>query len=130
MSFGLDTTVVVRLLVGEPVPQAEAARRVLDEHAADPVSISDVVVGETYFALRHHYGVPHASAIRALGALLADRRVRATGASREVLDTMSRAGAEPGLMDRLIHGGYALDGSELLTFDRPAARVAGARLLK
>lgn len=130
MTLGLDTSVAVRLLVGEPAAQAESARRVLEQEAArEPVTISDIVVGETYFALRHHYAVPHAKAIAALRALLADRRVRATGAARQVLDAAPERDSGPGLMDRLIHAGYARDGSVLLTFDRAAARLPGVRLV-
>lgn len=54
MTIGLDTSVVVRLLIGEPVEQAAAARRLLDEQPRGSCAISDMVVGEAYFALRHH----------------------------------------------------------------------------
>ncbi len=124
--FGLDTSVVLRLLVGAPAAQAEAARRLL-ETTAEPVLVSDLVVGEAYFALRHHYAVPHAAAVTALGALLGDARVRAPGAAPTVLQ---QARAEtPGLMDRLIHEHYRSDGATLATFDRDAARLKGARLV-
>ena len=133
MTLGLDTSVAVRLLVGEPAAQAEAARRVLEEGVRDSVTlsvtISDLVVGEMYFALRHHYAVPHAKAVAALRALLNDHRIRATGVARQVLDDMPDRDAGPGVMDRLIHADYARDSSILLTFDRLAARLRSARLL-
>lgn len=125
---GLDTSVVVRLLVGEPADQAQAAHRSLRE-AAEPALLSDLVVGEAYFALRHHYRVPHRKAAAALRALLADERIQPTGVARDVLEAIGEADAAPGLMDRLIHGGYRHDGAALLTFDRDAAKLAGARLL-
>lgn len=71
-----------------------------------------MVIGEAYFALRHHYEVPHRKAVAALRALVADPRVQSTG-----------------LMHRLIHRGYESDGIVVLTFDRDAARLPGARLL-
>ncbi len=129
MTFGLDTSVAVRLLVGQPAAQAQSARRVLEDEAREPVTISDMVVGETYFALRHHYAVPHAKAVAALRVLLADRRIRATGVARQVLDAVPERDSGAGLMDRLIHAGYVRDGSMVLTFDRVAARLPGARLL-
>lgn len=126
MTPGLDTSVVLRLLVGAPEDQARAARRLVDTAAAPPI-VSDLVVAESYFALRHHYAVPHAAAVAALRALLADPRVRAPGAAPAVL---ARATAErPGLMDRLIHEQYRGEGATLVTFDRDAAKLAGARLL-
>jgi len=129
---GLDTSVVVRLLIGEPAQQAEAARRMLDERAAakaPPTAISDLVVGESYFALRHHYGVPHARAVAALRALLNDPRVFPTGVARQVFALHQREIAAPGVLDRLIHGDYDRAGAVLLTFDRRAARLPGARLI-
>jgi predicted nucleic acid-binding protein len=128
VTVGLDTSVVVRLLVGEPVAQAEAAHRFLT--SGDSAAVSDLVVGETYFALRHHYRVPHGKALGALEGLLGDPRVRPTGVARAVLAAMPGAEAAPGLMDRLIHGDYRRDGADVVTFDQHGARLAGARLLR
>ena len=130
MTFGIDTSVAVRLLIGEPVAQAEAARRLLDTHQQVSVTISDLVVGETYFVLRHHYAVPHREAVAALRAFLADRRVHATGAAHAMLLALPDREVAPGFMDRLIHASYARDGSSLVTFDRSAAKLTGARLLR
>ena len=127
MRAGLDTSVVVRLLVGEPVPLAESARRLLD--TPGPAAVSDLVVGEAYFALRHHYRVPHADALRALRALLGDARIETTGVAREVLAAALEADSPPGFMDRLIHGDYRRDGVPVMTFDRAAARLPGATLV-
>ena len=129
MTPGLDTSVVIRLLVGEPAHQAAVARRALEGQPRGSVAVSDLVVGESYFALRHHYGVPHGRAVAALAALLADARIRSPGVARQVLAKMSDRDSGPGLMDRLIHAGYQQDDVALLTFDRIAARLPGAQLL-
>ena len=84
MSIGLDTSVVLRLLTGVPAKQADAARRMLAA-SRDTVCVSDLVVSESYFGLRHHYAVPHAEAAHALAALLDDPRVQCTGVARRVL---------------------------------------------
>ena len=131
MSLGLDTSVTLRLLTGEPPAQAETARSLVAS-AATPVAISDLVIGETYVALRHHYAVPHAEAVRVLHALLSDSRIRASGVARAVLAEASSRGAsksQPGLLDRLIHADYARDDLQLVTFDRERARLEGARRL-
>ena len=132
MTVGLDTSVVVRLLTGEPRAQAARAREALKAAVASgggPVLVSDVVVGEAWFVLLHHYAVPHEEAVAALVALLSDPRILNNGAAREAL-AEARAGAtRPGLMDRLIAGGYSLLGAEMLTFDRDAGRLPGVRLL-
>ena len=131
MSLGLDTSVTLRLLTGQPPSQAEAARALVASAAA-PVAISDLVVAETYFALRHHYAVPHAEAVRALHALLSDDRIRSSGIARAVLAGAVAQGAsksQPGLLDRFIHADYARDDLQLVTFDRELARLGGARRL-
>lgn len=128
MSLGLDTSVVLRLLTGVPADQAEAARRLVAA-TREPVVISDLVVSEAYFALRHHYAVSHRNAVRALGAMLEDARVRAVGVARAVLAAEAKQRSTPkvGLMDRLILAEYAREGIELATFDQTLARLPGAR---
>lgn len=133
MIRGLDTSIVVRLLIGEPPDQAAAARRLLDEKStrrAPSAAVSDLVVGEAYFALRHHYSVPHARAVAALRALVGDARILSTGVARRVLGAPADEMVTPGLMDRLIHGDYEDAGAVLVTLDRGAARLPGAQLLE
>lgn len=128
MSFALDTSVVLRLLTGTPADQAEQAR-LLVATASEPVVVSDLVVSEAYFALRHHYAVSHRDAVRAVLALLDDVRVYRPGVARAVLaaDAASLRTPKSGLMDRLILAEYARDGIELATFDRALAQLPGAR---
>ena len=131
MSVGLDTSVVLRLLTGTPPEQAASAGALVAE-ADTPVSISDLVIAETYFALRHHYAVPHGSAVRAMAELLADPRIGTPGIGRAVLlETTARGSArtKPGVIDLLIHADYARDGLDLVTFDRELGRVPGVRVL-
>ncbi len=101
----------------------------LDDQPRGSCVISDMVVGEAYFALRHHYVVPHARAVAALSALVADSRIRTTGVAKQVLAHMPDRESGAGLMDRLIHGDYARDNVEMVTFDRAAARLSEARRL-
>lgn len=125
---GLDTSVVVRLLIGEPELQAAAALRFL-QRSVEPVLVSDLVIAESYFALRHHYATPHAAAIEFLIRLAEHPRIRTTTRAREVLAVSAHKEA-PGLVDRLIHADYQEQGATLLTFDRSAARLERARLLR
>ena len=129
MTLGLDTSVVVRLLIGEPAGQADAARRALEGQPRGSVAVSDLVIGESYFALRHHYRVPHGRAVTALSALLSDPRIVSTGVARQVLAQIPDRESGPGVMDRLIHADYQSDGISPLTFDRTASRIPGTRLL-
>ena len=128
---GLDTSVVLRLLVGEPAPQAQAALALLGElsDAAETATVSDLVVSEVYFALQHHYAVPKDKALAALAALFASGEVVASGTAANVLQTPKLATAKPGLIDRLIHADYERDGGTMATFERKAARLPGTRVL-
>lgn len=131
MTDGLDTSVVMRLLTGTPTELEETARHFVAS-ALSPVSVSDLVIGESYYALKHHYGTPHREAVRALSALLSDPRVQSTGSAKNILSTMASSSAKrdaPELLDRLIHADYARDGVRLATFDRELSRLAGTNLL-
>ena len=132
MSIGLDTSVVVRLLIGEPHAQAVAAGEFLAElkrTGRGPALVSDLVLGGTYFALRHHYKVPAPEALLALQAFTNDDQVRATPAAMRVLRTPHKT-TKPEFMDRLIHAHYRDDGVSMATFDKAAGRLPGARLLE
>jgi len=119
---------VLRLLVGEPPAQSKAAYALLNS-ADTTVVVSDLVVSESYFALRHHYTVPHHKAVAALTALFGDPRVSASGVALEVLREVGDEDRARGLMDRLIHADYERVGANLHTFDRRAARLRGVVLV-
>ncbi len=131
MSVGFDTSVVIRLLVGEPEEQAMRAWDFLAECAANGVRahVSGLVVSEAFLVLQHHYEVPLAVALQQLGGLLDDPRVDGDPAASEVLRTPGLARAKPGFVDRLIHQQYRGEGRTLITFDKLAARLPGSRLL-
>ena len=128
---GLDTSVVMRLVLGEPAELAAAARAFFDEAIApggEPHLLADVVVAESYHSMRHHYDVPHDVAIAALTALVTDHaRVRALGVAGEALSGATET--TPGLIDRMLHAEYASAGAVTATFDKALARLPGTRLV-
>jgi predicted nucleic acid-binding protein len=126
VTVGLDTSVVLRLLIGSPVSQATAAVAFLDDlnRRGDRPVMCDMVVAETYYALQHHYGVRKADAITALRRLFADGEIASIGAAADVLSTPSLATAKPGFVDRLIHRAYLSDGARMATFERSSARLS------
>jgi predicted nucleic-acid-binding protein len=131
MSIGLDTSVVVRLLVGEPLDQAARAWDFLSQCQTlnKPVHVSRLVVAEAFFVLQHHYKVPTDAALLQLKALLEDQRLASDAITLVVLSAPQLAAAKPGFIDRLIHGDYADHGRQFVTFDRTAARLPDAQLL-
>jgi predicted nucleic acid-binding protein len=131
MKIGLDTSVVLRLLTGEPEALARLALAEMREiHRQGAVLlVSDLVVSEVYFALQHHYGVPKSEALSLLARFLGESGVQSLGAASTVLSHPHLATANPGIVDRLIHAGYAQATEQMLTFERSAARLPRVRVL-
>jgi len=128
---GLDTTVVLRLLLGRPADQAARAVAYLDElsRGGHHAVVSDLVVAEAYFALQHHYGVSKQDALLGLRRLFADGEIEPLGAAAEVLATDALASAKPGFVDRLIHGAYADAADEMVTFEKAASKLKSVQVL-
>lgn len=128
--FGIDTSVLVRLLTGDPPADfdrcADALRRLIE--AEDAVMLaSNQVIGEAYIAVQHHYGVSRTDARAGLLDVLQSGLVGPLN-GRPVL-TAIEASDSPGLMDRLIADDYAGSSLEVLTLDRRMASLPDARLL-
>jgi predicted nucleic acid-binding protein len=128
MAIGLDTSVVLRLLVGLPEAQARLARRRLERALQDGevVLVTDLVVAEAYFALQYHYGVPKEAA-RELLHRLVESGVVAIVPPEGALALRPARGA--GLVDRLIHERHKHHGAVTVTFERKQAALEGAQRL-
>jgi predicted nucleic acid-binding protein len=128
---GLDTSVVLRLLTGEPEAQARRALAEVQEliRGGAELLVSDLVVSEVYFALQHHYGVPKGEALSLLARFLAESGVKPLGAAATVLAELSLATAKPGFVDRLIHAEYRQAAMAILTLEKAAGRLPGVRVL-
>jgi predicted nucleic acid-binding protein len=131
VTVGLDTSVVLRLLVGKPEDQSERAiefLEILARQGEQPV-VSDLVVAETYFALQHHYGVPKSEALHALRGMFIEGEIASSGAADKVLATAGLATAKPGFVDRLIHHAYTQGGGSMATFEHSAKKLPNVRIL-
>lgn len=131
---GLDTSVVLRLLIGEPPDQAKIALQFVQDEAAKgrPSVASDLVVVEAYFALYSHYGVPKENALRTLLQLLESGLVAPEpgGASVLALKATLHASKKMGFADRLIHARYKSLSATMITFEKAASRLPDTRVLK
>jgi len=132
-AIGLDTSVVVRLLTGEPPDQAARALAFVSEsrQASNVIFVSDLVVTEAYYALHAHYGVPKSEALRTLLDLMESGLVQPEpgGCALDALRAMKSAPQKPGFADRLIHAQYRRHSAGLASFESASRRLAGARLL-
>ena len=128
--YGIDTSILVRLLTGEPSEDFERCvdrLRVLIEDDGAEVFASNQVIGEAYVAVQHHYGVAKADARAGLIDVLRSGLVAPLN-GRTVLDALENAYG-PGLFDRLIADEYSRAGVEVLTLDRKMASLQGVRHL-
>ena len=131
MKVGLDTSVVLRLLVGAPKDQWQRAIDLLETLArkGDEPVVSDLVVAETYFALQHHYGVPKNEALQVLRRMFAEGEIVSSGSAAEVLAKSGLATAKPGFVDRMIHSTYKQLGGVMVTFEQSAKKLPSVRVL-
>ena len=121
----LDTSVVVRLLVGQPTEQYRRATHFLRERLAtqNSVHVSDLVLAEVYFALQGFYQLPKTDALAALALFVQHSGVTVTPVARTVLAVRKLATAKPGFVDRLIHGTSHAEGHTLITFEKASKKL-------
>lgn len=128
MNLGLDTSVVLRLLIGQPADLALLARQRLEQaHTeSDMVVVTDLVLAESYYALVHHYKLEKNQARLLLQRMTTSGVVHCD--PREIVEALDAA---PGaaLVDRLILHRHRSLQAATLTFDR-ALGAAGAVLLR
>lgn len=128
--YGVDTSVLVRLVSREPQADFEDCLRILRvlvEEWRCEIFASNQAIGEAYATLIHHYEIPGAEARAGLLDTLTSGLVAPLN-GRPVLEALA-ATRGPGLFDRLIANDYSQAGLETLTLDRQMARLRDVRRL-
>lgn len=127
--FGIDTSVLMRLVSKKPLAEFERCVRELSDliGSGGELVASSQVIGEAYVALQHHYEVPKSAARGALLDVLSSGLVTPLNGPPVLAALRDSGGA--GLLDRLIVDGYSHDSLETLTLDRRMANLPRARLL-
>lgn len=128
--FGIDASILVRLATGDPERDFDDCVRKLSrlvEKEGAELFASNQVVGETYMALQHHYGVGKTDARNALASVLSSGLVAPLNGAG-VFEALA-AGSGCGLLDRLIADDYLRAGLVTLTLDRKMAGLQKARRL-
>lgn len=129
--YGIDASILVRLVTGEPKQDYEDAVVQLTqmvENQGVQLMASNMVIGEAYIALQHHYGVAKPAAKLALRSVLTSGLVQPVQ-GQAVLDALA-ASKGCGLLDRLIAGDYVAAKLDTLTLDRKMAALPHAKRLK
>jgi predicted nucleic-acid-binding protein len=128
----LDTSVLLRLLVEDPLPQFQLAAQFLEEqlNGGGMVHADNVVLAEAYFAMQTAYGIPKAEALEILARFVRHSGVAVTPAASATLSLPNLARAKPGFVDRLIHGESQDRGNTLVTFEKAASKLPGTVVLR
>jgi predicted nucleic acid-binding protein len=128
--YGIDTSILVRLVTGDPEDEFEECVRRLSrlvERDGAEIFASNQVIGETYVALQHHYGVSKAEGRDALVSVLGSGLVAPLNGESVIAALEAKSGC--GLLDRLIVDDYLRAGATTLTLDRKMAALDGSRKL-
>ena len=127
--IGVDTSVVVRYLVGTPTSQARRAAALIDDDATQ-IGVSMVVLAECAHVLRTQYEVERRAIIDTLIDLIQRENVRLLGGRGDlVVELLVRARSQPGrpIPDALIvASALEADAIPLATFDRDQRRYGVA----
>ena len=130
--IGIDTNVLVRLLVRDHAAQLRAAEKFVSTHCttANPGFVSRVVIAELAWVLGDVYGYDRHEIAGALRALrnVTQLKLDAAEAVESALEDFAASSAE--FTDCLIARLNRSAGCEFtVTFDRKASKIAGFRLL-
>lgn len=128
-SYGIDTSILVRLLTGDPPEVFARCKGHLQSlaGAGDMVFASNQVLGEAYIAVQHHYGVAKNDARDGLLSVLRSGLV-APLLGRRVVEVLEERGG-CGLLDRLIALDYDQARLVTLTLDERMGRLPTCRLV-
>ena len=131
MTFGLDTSVVLRLLTGQPQELAERALARYQEGVAagDRFCVSDVVAAEAYFALQQHYRKTKGEALTALKGFSEGEGISFSPNFTASINTPSIHRANPGFVDRMLVSGYREQGQITLSCEKSFRRLADTEVI-
>ncbi len=128
--YGIDTSVLVRLVTGHPEPSfaysLTALRTLLEEEGAE-IFASNQVIGEAYIAIQHHYGISKVETRAGLLDVLQSGLVAPLNGGSVIAALEASGGA--GLLDRLIANEYLRADLSVLTLDKRMAALLGVRNL-
>ena len=127
---GIDTSIFVRVLTGQPAADYQATvKRLAAIRASQPehITVGNIVIAEAYAVLQHHYGLSKSDTRTAMLSVLTSGLVEPAHGDA-VLDAL-RSTKEPGLTDRLIALDYATQRVTVLTLDRKMSALPGCQRL-
>jgi predicted nucleic-acid-binding protein len=131
--IGIDTNVLLRLLVRDQQEQVRAAEKFIAVRCSkeDPGYVSRVVIAETAWVLKDVYGYGRPQIAAAMRAVLNVSEVEVESADEVDSAIIDFERSSAGFIDCLLARTNAAAGCEYtVTFDRKAAKLGAFRLLK
>jgi len=129
--YGIDTSILVRLLTGDPAKDfhqtVNSLTRILAAEPNAEILASNQVIGEAYIAVQHHYGVAKPAARAALLSVFSSGLVAPVNGAAVLKALLATSGC--GLLDRLIVHDYHQHSLVTLTHDQKMAALPDARKL-
>jgi predicted nucleic acid-binding protein len=128
--LALDTSVVVRLLTGQPPELCAVAKDRLERahRLGHLVYATDVVLVEAYYAAKYHYGF-EPELIRAKLVQMLESGLVSEEPGSGALAALARREGQAGLADRIIHERHRELGAVTLTLDEAQGDLPGAEYL-
>ena len=120
MTYGCDTSLLMRILTNHPSPLAAKVIAETDKRiqGGDVFEISELTLSEAYFSLQANYGVSKADALALLRRMSEAAGFTVSAHARDILALPNLATAKPGFVDRLIHGTYFSEGKTTIACEK------------
>jgi len=131
MTYGLDTSALMRVLVGQPQELAEKvnARLAALIDMGNEIRVSDLAVSEAYYVLQDFYGLTKEQAIETLSALPATPGFVLSKEVADALSTPNLAHASPGFIDRVLAFGHLNLDEPVIACEKSFKKLKGAEVV-
>jgi len=131
MTYGLDTSALMRVLVGRPEELAEKvnARLAALIDTGNEIRVSDLAVSEAYYVLQDFYGLTKAQTIETLSTLPATPGFVLSKEVSDALSTPNLAHASPGFIDRVLALGYLNHDEPVIACEKSFKKLKGAEVI-
>ena len=126
MTYGCDTSFLMRILTNHPGPLAAKVIAETDKRiqSGDVFVISDLTLAEAYFSLQASYGVSKADALTLLKRISEAAGFTVSAHAKDILALPNLAAAKPGFVDRLIHGTYFSEGNKTVACEKSFRKLS------
>ena len=130
--IGIDTNVLVRVIVADDPKQASVARDFIRDRCTpdDPGFVSNLVLAELAWILARGYGYSRIEIAGAIERIMETVQLQVESPTDVASALVDYRAGPAGFSDCLIgHTNHTAECSHTVTFDRKAAKLAGFELL-